>query len=88
MIAEKVIHHADCRNYCTMDVAKGICRRTGNTVLIDDNACSCFQALPKCKFCAHYSATDENIGVCKAEAGEPWAYPEMIATTCEMFESA
>ena len=88
MIEEKVLQHNDCRNFCSMDVAKGICRRTQETVLIDSTACPCFVTLPKCKFCANYAASDESTGVCTAEAGQPWAYPEMIAVTCEMFKAA
>ena len=88
MIEEKVLQHNDCRNFCSMDVAKGICRRSQEMVLIDSQACSCFVQMPKCKFCANYDATDESTGVCKAEKSEPWAYPEMIAVTCEMFKPA
>lgn len=88
MIEEKVLLHNDCRNFCSMDVAKGICRRSQEMVLIDSQACPCFVQLAKCKVCANYSATDENTGVCKAEKDEPWAYPEMIAVTCEMFKPA
>lgn len=88
MIEEMVLTHSDCRNYCHVDVAKGMCRRTQDLVLIDDKSCECFVQLPKCKFCANYSSTGEGMGVCKAEKGEPWAYPEMIAVTCEMFKAA
>jgi 4-hydroxyphenylacetate decarboxylase small subunit len=88
MIEEKVLQHSDCRNFCSMDVAKGICRRSQEMVLIDSQSCACFVQLPKCKFCENYAATDESTGVCKAEAGEPWAYPEMIAVTCEMYKPA
>ncbi len=83
---EKVLRCHDCRDFCNMDVAKGICRRTQEVVLIDFPACSEYVQLPKCKFCRYYSAShQEGIGVCKAEASHPWAYPEMIAVTCEMF---
>lgn len=93
MIEEKVIQHVlqhkDCRNFCSMDVAKGICRRMDEKVMIDGEACSEYVQLPKCKFCANYaSSEDDGIGACNAEAGRPWAYPEMIAVTCEMFKPA
>lgn len=88
MILEKVLHHNDCRNFCAVDVAKGICRRTNEMVLIDTPACDAFQALPKCKFCAEYAGNGNGIGKCKAESDEPWAYPEMIAVTCEWFKAA
>lgn len=94
MIEEKVqqqqgLRHCDCRNFCSMDVAKGICRRLQEVVSIDDAACPEYVQLPKCKFCAHFAAGEqEGIGTCNAEAGSPWAYPEMIAVTCEMFKPA
>jgi 4-hydroxyphenylacetate decarboxylase small subunit len=93
MIKEKVVQqgllHSDCCNFCNMDVAKGICRRTQEMVLIDSEACGCYAQLPKCKFCANFAAgSDEGIGTCNAEASHPWAYPEMIAVTCEMFKAA
>lgn len=93
MIEEKVLtkvcQHNDCRNFCSMDVAKGICRRTSELVLIDSEACAEFTPLPKCKFCANFAAGEqEGLGSCTAEAGHPWAYPEMIAVTCEMFKPA
>ena len=58
-------------------------------VAIDGNSCECFVQMAKCKFCANFSHNgDPTMGVCKAEAGEPWAYAEMIAVTCEMFQPA
>jgi 4-hydroxyphenylacetate decarboxylase small subunit len=93
MIEEKVminvLQHKDCRNFCSMDVAKGICRRTQDIVQIDGQACADYAQLPKCKFCANYTASDkEGMGTCNAESDHPWAYPEMIAITCENFKSA
>lgn len=86
-VQEKVLWHNDCRNYCSLDVAKGICRRTQEVVLIESTACSEYVQLPKCKFCAYFSTgNQEGIGTCNADASHPWAYPEMIAVTCEMFK--
>ena len=87
-MSEMVLQHNDCRNFCTVDVAKGICRRTDELVLIDSEACKSYIRLPKCKFCANFVATGEQMGICKAEKTEPWAYPEMIAVTCEMYVPA
>jgi hypothetical protein len=57
--------------------------------LIDSVACSSYVQLPKCKFCAAFAAGEqEGIGTCTAEAGHPWAYPEMIAVTCGLFKEA
>jgi 4-hydroxyphenylacetate decarboxylase small subunit len=90
MIEEKVItlRHNDCRNFCSMDVAKGICRKSGNVVMIDSDTCACYKQLPKCKFCANFQATEDGLGVCKADNAGSWAYTEMIAVTCEMFKPA
>jgi 4-hydroxyphenylacetate decarboxylase small subunit len=88
MIEEKVLQHADCRNFCTLDVAKGLCRRSDTLVPVDSTACTCFVQLPKCKFCQNFADKGEGVGACLAEQGEPWAYPEMIAVTCEWFKAA
>jgi 4-hydroxyphenylacetate decarboxylase small subunit len=82
------LHHNDCRNFCNVDVAKGICRRTGQMVMVDGLACDAYQQLPKCKFCSNFADGAEGLGACKAEKNEPWAYPAMIAVTCEWFETA
>ncbi len=85
---QMTLHHSDCLNFCPVDVAKGLCRRTGKLTIIDSDTCDCYKQLPKCKFCANYIAAEEQLGLCKAEAGNPWAYKEMIAVTCEMFVPA
>ncbi len=88
MSLELQLHHSDCRNFCSVDVAKGICRRSGEMVLVDGPACDAYQQLPKCKFCSNFAGSAEGLGACKAEKDEPWAYPEMIAVTCEWFNAA
>ncbi len=87
LVEENVLHHNDCRNFCALDVAKGLCRRTENIILIDSDTCKCFEQLPKCKFCENYEMTDPSMGICKAGPEGTWAYPEMIAVTCEMFKA-
>jgi 4-hydroxyphenylacetate decarboxylase small subunit len=84
----KTLHHNDCQNFCPVDVAKGICRRKNELILIDTDTCKSYVQLPKCKFCINFVSTGENMGICKAEQEEPWAYPEMIAVTCKMFNPA
>ena len=80
--------HMDCRNYAPLDVTKGICHRTKDLVLADDLACDAFHPIPRCKLCRHFLPSDKPlIGVCAAEAGQPMAYPDLIAVTCEWFES-
>lgn len=81
------LKHNDCRNFVTVDVSKGICRRTGALVMIDTDVCPNFVALPKCKNCASYADSDEeHIGFCRAEKTEHWTYPELIAVTCTWYK--
>ena len=89
MVLKKALQHNDCLNYCHVDAAKGICRRTQEMVLSDAESCAEYVQLPKCKFCQQYTPGEQaGLGVCTAEDGHPWAAPEMIAVTCEMFQSA
>lgn len=78
--------HNDCRNFVTVDVTKGICRRTGDLIMIDTPACPHFNELPKCKNCAAYACgQDENLGTCNAEKTAHWTYPELVAVTCDWY---
>lgn len=78
--------HSDCRRYVPVDVAKGICRRTGGMVNLEDPPCRELIFLPKCKYCASFlSGEQEELGTCTAEADHPWTYPELVATTCSWF---
>ncbi len=80
--------HLDCRNYAPVDVAKGLCHRTKQLVLADDDHCEHFTATRKCKFCAHYiPGAEQFIGVCGAVPGKPMTYPDLITVTCEHFEA-
>ncbi|HCJ10746.1 MAG TPA: hypothetical protein DHW14_06240 [Clostridiales bacterium] len=82
--------HMDCRNFCPVDVVKGICRKSGSKVIIDSPVCPKFEQLPKCKNCAHYtpSPTEEHIGTCGAAESKPWTPAELIAVTCENYQPA
>jgi len=77
--------HNDCRNFVTVDVSKGICRRTGELIMIDTDTCEWFVELPKCKNCAAFVLDSEEMGTCTAEQHRPWTYPELVAVTCEMY---
>lgn len=83
----EALKHNDCRNFATVDVSKGICRRTGQLVALDTNTCSCLDLLPKCANCANFTATGDGMGECAAESHRPWAYGEMVAVTCEMYKA-
>ena len=77
--------HMDCRNYAAVDVAKGICHRTKELVLADGEHCEHFMATQKCKFCQHFVATAQYLGICDAVPSKPMTYPDLIALTCENF---
>lgn len=80
--------HNDCRNFVTVDVSKGICRRTGELIMLDTDCCGHFSPLPKCKNCAAFVCGEvEGIGTCKAEKQEHWTYPELVAVTCDWYAS-
>ncbi len=79
------LKHMDCRNYASLDVAKGVCHRTKELVLADGDHCDFFVATEKCKFCGHFAATTEYLGTCDAVAGKPTTYPDLITVTCENF---
>jgi 4-hydroxyphenylacetate decarboxylase small subunit len=76
----------DCRNYASLDVAKGICHMRKQIVLADGEACEMFEKLPKCKHCIKYSpGGEEYLGTCTASPRRPMTYPDLIGVTCEWF---
>jgi 4-hydroxyphenylacetate decarboxylase small subunit len=81
----KLLRHLDCRNFAAVDVAKGICHRTKNAVPADGDRCEHFVAVPKCKLCDHFAASEQYLGACNASPHKPMTYPDLIAVTCEMF---
>lgn len=85
----KGLNHTDCRNFIPVDVAKGICRVSGEKVLIDTDVCDKMVPMPKCKNCAGFvkGVNEDNIGVCTADKKEPWTYGELPAVTCEMYRA-
>lgn len=85
----EMLHHRDCRNFAPVDVAKGICHRTKNMVPADGDQCEECVATPKCRGCRNFTADAKRVelGVCEASTVTPkfFAYPDMVALTCEMF---
>jgi 4-hydroxyphenylacetate decarboxylase small subunit len=87
-MANQLHRHCDCRNYAPVDVVKGICHRTKDMILGDENQCAHYVQLSKCKFCGNFTAaTEDFMGTCNAEASKPWTYPDLIAVTCESFKA-
>lgn len=81
------LKHNDCSNFSSIDVAKGICRVTGNIVEIDSKTCSSYSKLAKCKFCANFANPDkDNIGTCIGLDKDDWVYGELNARTCNAYK--
>jgi 4-hydroxyphenylacetate decarboxylase small subunit len=85
------LNHRDCRNFAAIDVTKGICHRTQDVVLGDTEQCAEFDRLPKCNNCKQFTPTPGavELGVCGASNQDPkfFAYPDMAAVTCEMYQA-
>lgn len=78
--------HLDCRNYAPIDVVKGICHLTKETVLADHVGCTSLERQPRCRECRLYSPDEEEyIGTCGATPDLPMTYPDLAAVMCEWF---
>jgi 4-hydroxyphenylacetate decarboxylase small subunit len=78
-------HCKDCILYLPVDVFKGICKLEKTSITPDDQSCSNFRKIPKCKFCANYKAEREFLGTCSKTT---LTYPDLNAVTCAEFEWA
>jgi 4-hydroxyphenylacetate decarboxylase small subunit len=77
-------NHQDCANFLPLDVAKGLCNRSGEIVFIDTPPCGEFAAAPKCRNCSHFSlAQDGESGTCTGFDIPATAYPDLRAMNCE-----
>ena len=85
---EKLLYR-DTRNYVPVDVTKGIDHLTGETVLADKEAPAGYEVMPKCKNCVNFKEDGEQMGICEGSMSDPkfFAYPDMVATTCEMYKA-
>jgi 4-hydroxyphenylacetate decarboxylase small subunit len=85
------LNHRDCRNFAPVDVTKGICHRTKELVLADAEQCEEFQLQPKCNNCKEFACTPDAVemGICKISTAEPkfFAYPDMVAVTCDHYKA-
>jgi hypothetical protein len=81
------ILYRDTRNYVPIDVIKGIDHLTGLTVMGDKEAPTGYEAMPKCINCKNFKAEGELMGICESSVSDPkfFAYPDMVAVTCEMY---
>ncbi len=87
----ETLHHRDCRNCAPVDVAKGICHRTKQMVPADAEGCGELVAMPRCRSCRNFTADPKvvEMGTCEASTATPkfFAYPDMVALTCEWYEA-
>jgi 4-hydroxyphenylacetate decarboxylase small subunit len=81
--------HRYCRNYAPVDVAKGICHRSKELISADDDSCGSFEKMHRCMYCRNYRADESKprLGVCGASPNGFAAYEDMVAVTCQSFES-
>lgn len=82
MFSMEDLNCKDCRYYLPVDVFKGMCKLKKENLTPDDPFCSQGERQPKCKFCANYQHTRENLGQCM---DSHFAYPEMNGQFCESF---
>lgn len=79
--------HNDCLNFASIDVAKGICRKTNSIIFIDSEVCGNFKEVPKCKNCSKFKNPNaDNMGTCTGLKKEYWTYGELMGVTCEGYE--
>jgi len=85
----EMLIYKDTRNYAPIDVTKGMDLLTKQIVMADAQAPEGYEVMPKCKFCKNFKETDTFMGTCEASMNEPRfiAYPDMVAVTCEMYET-
>lgn len=81
--------YKDTRNFAPIDVTKGVDLITKKIVMADAPAPEGAEVMPKCKFCKNFKEADAFMGTCEASRNTPgfFAYPDMMAVTCEMYEA-
>lgn len=78
--------HNDCRNFITVDVAKGICSISNEKILIDSKVCTAFVNIKKCKNCGSFApSTEKTLGTCTGFKEPDWAYGDLVAENCEKY---
>lgn len=87
-MAKTTLKHHDCRNFIPIDVAKGICSLTNQTLLIDGEVCPKFVEIAKCKNCSNFKNPDEKmIGSCVGFKDDYWTYADLKGVLCEKYQS-
>ncbi|GAA0076350.1 4-hydroxyphenylacetate decarboxylase small subunit [Clostridium sp. CTA-5] len=87
-MANENIKHNDCKNFCSIDVAKGICRLSNKMIFTDTPVCNNFNEAYKCKNCLNFKNVDkDNMGTCTGLKIESWTFGDLSAVTCEGYKS-
>jgi 4-hydroxyphenylacetate decarboxylase small subunit len=73
----------DCLLYLPVDVFKGMCKLEKTSITPDDKSCKNFKRVPKCKFCANFTAEKEFLGTCSKTT---FTYPDLNAVKCAEFK--
>ena len=76
-------YHIACEEFLTIDVFKGFCGMKKKIVIADEEGCEDFELAKRCRFCTHFTPTEEYLGLCM---GKETAYPDLLAKTCSDFE--
>ncbi|WP_148305563.1 4-hydroxyphenylacetate decarboxylase small subunit [Candidatus Arsenophonus nilaparvatae] len=77
-------NHTHCHNFCPIDVAKGLCRLSGNLIMIDTPVCENYNEKPRCEHCRHYC--DKTSPAQCLGFGKPyWVDASTNAGLCDAF---
>ncbi|MCT4705950.1 4-hydroxyphenylacetate decarboxylase small subunit [Enterobacteriaceae bacterium H11S18] len=78
-------NHAQCNYFCPVDVAKGLCRLSGEMVMTDSPVCSDFSEKPRCAHCSHFSVQAAS-GHCAGRSRPYWVDANTNAALCDTFK--
>lgn len=79
------LNHSHCCHFCPIDVAKGICRLSGHTIMTDSPLCDDFRDKPRCGECQHF-CDSTTPAQCHGLEKPYWADANMSAGLCTAFE--
>lgn len=73
---------SDCLYYLPVDVFKGMCKVDKKECTPETPFCTEGKMSPKCKFCTHFTAQKEFIGLCMEKHT---TYPDLSGRQCKDF---
>jgi len=78
------LNHTHCHHFCPIDVAKGICRLSGDTIMTDSPLCDEFCEKPRCGLCCHF-CDQTSPSQCHGLEKPYWVDEGMNAGLCPAF---